>query len=110
MNIIIDRPKLVRAVLLYLDLKFSDLQSKVRDEYPNQIIYFNSQKTALLLYMSNDNKIWADSSEIVFLIQKRFFLKKEDILKILKIWIEKKLGIKNANVLPNPVLSSLKIK
>jgi|694.fasta_scaffold107913_5 hypothetical protein len=110
MNIIVDRPQLVRAVLLYLDLKFSDLQSKVRDEFPNQIIYFNSQKTVLLLHMPNDNKIWADSSEIVILIQKLFFLRKEYILKILKIWIEKKLGIKNANVLSNPVLSFLKIK
>ena len=46
MNIIVDKPQLVRAVLLYLNMNFGDLTRKTYLNIPDKVFYVNidSQK------------------------------------------------------------------
>ena len=86
MNIIVDKPQLVRAVLLYLNNNFGNLTPKTNSEFPNSVFYVNSDNEILMEYgqeyvIIHYKQIWSK-------IESFFHLEYGDIKSITKIWLE----------------------
>jgi len=94
MNIIIDQPKLVRAVKLYLTKSFGDLRPKTHPKYPNLIFYVNSDNNVFMKYDTHNEKIWIDYGQIWSKLQSLFYLKYGDIQLIMVDWLEDHYGLR----------------
>jgi hypothetical protein len=94
MNIIIDRPQLVRAVLLYLTKSFGNLTPKEIKKYPDSLFYVNSENEVLMEYDKKTKVIWIDHDNIWSKLERYFYLEYNDIQLIMKDWLEEtyKLG------------------
>lgn len=86
MDIIVDKPQLVRAVLLYLNNNFGNLTPKTSSKYPNSVFYVNSDNEVMMEYgkgvvVIHYKQIWSK-------IESLFHLNYNDTQSIMKVWLE----------------------
>ena len=94
MNIIIDRPQLVRAVLLYLNKNFGNLTPKTSKKYPNSVFYVNSDNESLMKYDKKTEYVWINYLKIWSKIESLFPLNYSEIQSIMKHWLEETYKLK----------------
>jgi hypothetical protein len=89
MDIIVDRPQLVRAMLLYLNMNFGDLTPKSYLNIPDKVFYVDKQGGTVLEY-EEDNEygptVWVDRRLLWSRIENAFHLNYNDIQSILEVW------------------------
>jgi hypothetical protein len=93
MNIIVDKPQLVRAVKLYLTKSFGDLTPKTHPKHPDSVFYVNSDNVILMKYDKTYKNIWIDYGQIWSKLQSLFYLKYGDIQLIMVDWLEEHYGL-----------------
>ena len=94
MNIIVDRPQLVRAVLLYLNKNFGNLTPKKHKDHPNSVFYVNTDNEVMMEYDKENEYVFIHYENIWSKIKSLFHLNYNDIQSIMKVWVEEdyKLG------------------
>ena len=88
MNIIVDRPQLVRVVLLYLNKNFGNLTPKKHKDYPNTVFYVNSSNEVMMEYDKENEDVYIHYEYIWLKIESLFHLNYGDIQSIMKVWVE----------------------
>ena len=86
MNIIVNRPQLVRAVLLYLNNNFGNLTPKTNSKFPNSVFYVNSDNEVMMEY--GEKVVVIHYKQIWSKIESLFHLEYKDIKSIMKVWSE----------------------
>ena len=94
MNIIVDRPQLVRVVKLYLTKSFGDLTPKRHKDYPNSVFYANPDNDILMEYDKENEYIWIGYNKIWSKLELYFPLKYDDIQLIMKDWLEEHYNLR----------------
>ena len=94
MNIIIDRPQLVRVVLLYLNKSFGNLTQKTSPKYPNSVFYVNSDNEILMEYTKKNEYVLLHYDQIWSRIKSLFPLNSSEIKSIMKHWLEETYKLK----------------
>jgi len=87
MNIIADKPQLVKVVKLYLTKSFGDLTSKTSKEYVNSVFYVNSDNVALIEYCKLTDHIFISREDIWSKLESYFPIKGREIALIMKDWM-----------------------
>jgi len=90
MDIIVDRPQLVRTVLLYLNINFGDLIPKKHKYYPNSVFYVNSGNEVLMEYSPINKYIHIHHEYIWSKIESLFHLNYLQVESIMKAWLKEK--------------------
>jgi hypothetical protein len=88
MNIIVDRPKLVRVVLLFLNNNFGNLTPKTTEKYPNSVFYVNSNNEITMEYNQENYRVYINYDHIWSKIESLFHLNYGDIQSFIKVWLE----------------------
>ena len=88
MNIIVDRPKLVRVVLLYLNNNFGDLTRKTNSEYPNSVFYVNPSNEVMMECYKGSEYVYIHNDYIWSKIESLFHIDYDDTQSIIKVWLE----------------------
>ena len=99
MNIIINRPQLVRVVLLYLNKYFGNLTQKTSTEYPNSVFYVNSDNEVIMEYDKKSKVVWIRYDRIWSKIESLFYLKYDDIQSIMEHWLDEAYKLKGVTPL-----------
>jgi hypothetical protein len=94
MNIIVNRPQLVRAVLLYLNKNFGNLTQKTIPKYPDSVFYVNSDNEILMEYIKKNEYVWIHYDKIWSRIKSLFPLNSSEIKSIMKHWLEEAYKLK----------------
>ena len=94
MNIIVDRPQLVRVVKLYLTKSFGDLSPKTSSKYPDSVFYVNSDNDILMEYDKKNENVWVGYDQIWSKLELYFPLKYDDIQLIIKDWLEEHYNLR----------------
>ena len=102
MNIIVDIPKLVRIVLLYLNNNFGDLTPKTNSKYPNSVFYVNPSNEVMMEYDKGTERVYINYGQIWLKIESLFHLNYRDTQSIIKAWLEE--AYKLEGVTPKHVL------
>ena len=89
MNIIVDRPQLVRVVLLYLNNNFGNLTPKKSFKHPNSVFYVNSDNEVMMEYEYTNGNVLIDRDQIWSKIESLFSLDYGDTRLIVKYWLDK---------------------
>jgi hypothetical protein len=84
MNIIIDRPQLVRVVLLYLNMNFGNLIPKT---YTELILYVNSDIEVMMKYNKKNGIVFIDYTNIWSKIESLFSLDSSETQSIMRVWL-----------------------
>lgn len=90
MNIIVDRPKLVRVVLLFLNNNFGNLTPKTTEKYPNSVFYVNPNNEIMMEYNQKNYLVYINYDDIWSKIESLFHLNYGDVQSIIKVWLEEK--------------------
>jgi hypothetical protein len=88
MDIIVDRPQLVRVVLLYLNMNFGDLTQKKHKDHPNSVFYVNSGNEVMMEYDKENWDVYIHYEHIWSKVGSLFHLEYDDIKSIMKVWLE----------------------
>jgi hypothetical protein len=88
MNIIVNQPKLVNVVKLYLRKSFGNLTPKTDPKSPNSIFYVNSDNKIFMEYDEKKEYVWIDNYLIWSKLESLFYIDYEDIQLIMKDWLE----------------------
>jgi len=88
MDIIVDKPQLVRAVLIYLNMNFGNLTPKTSSKYPNLVFYVNSDNEIMMEYEEKKDYVWIHYNQIWSKIESIFHLNDDDIQSIMKVWLD----------------------
>jgi hypothetical protein len=102
MNIIIDRPQLVRAVLLYLNKNFGSLTKKTSKKYPDSVFYVNSDNQILMEYDKKIECVWIHHVQIWSKIKSLFPINYSEIQSIMKHWLEETYKLRGVTPLQHP--------
>jgi len=94
MNIIVDRPQLVRVVKLYLTTSFGDLSPKTSSKYPDSVFYANSDNDILMEYNKKNENFYISYNKIWSKLELYFHLKYSDIQLIMKDWLEEHYNLR----------------
>ena len=94
MNIIIDQPKLVSVVKLYLTKFFGDLTQKTSSKYPNSVFYVNSDNQIFMEYDKKNERVLFNYEEIWSKLESYFKLNYGDIQLIMKDWLEEHYNLR----------------
>ncbi len=89
MNIIVDKPQLVRVVLLYLNNNFGKLEQKTHPNYPNSVFYVNFDNIVLMEYHKKNKNVFINYDQIWSKIKLLFSLNHNYTQSIIKNWFEK---------------------
>jgi hypothetical protein len=95
MNIIIDRPQLVRVVLLYLNMNFGNLIPKTSSKYPDSIFYVDSNNEILMEYDKKNGYVFIHHNHIWSKIESLFSLEYDDTQSIIQHWLERDYNLRN---------------
>jgi hypothetical protein len=90
MDIIVDRPQLVRTALLYLNMNFGDLTPKKRNGYVNSVYYVNLNDEVMMEYNKGTERVYINYGQIWSRIESLFHLNSSDVQSIIKVWLEEK--------------------
>ncbi len=88
MNIIINQPQLVRAVLLYLNMNFGNLIPKKDKDRPNLVFYLNDNNQDLMEYDKETGVVYIDYNQIWSKIESLFSLNYFEVQSIMSIWLK----------------------
>ena len=94
MDIIINKPQLFRAVLLYLNKNFGSLTQRTSSEHPNSVFYVDSNSEVLMECDKENNYVWIHYCKIWTKIQSLFYLNRSDIQSIMQHWLEETYKLK----------------
>lgn len=89
MNIIVDKPQLVRVVLLYLNMNFGNLTPKKNFKDPSSVFYVNSDNKVMMEYKYTNGNVFIHRDQIWSKIESLFLLDYGDTRSILKYWLDK---------------------
>jgi len=94
MNIIVDRPQLVRVVKLYLTKSLGNLIPKTNSNYPDSVFYVNPNNEIMMEYNQKNYLVYINYDHIWSKIESLFHLKYSETQLIMKVWLEEayKLG------------------
>ena len=94
MDIIVDRPQLVKVVKLYLTKNFGDLTPKKHNNYPKSVFYVNSNNEVMMEHYKGGEYVYIHNDHIWSKIKSLFHLNYDDTQSIIKVWLEEtyKLG------------------
>ena len=95
MNIIVDRPQLVRVVLLYLNMNFGNLTPKTSPNYPNSVFYVDSDNEIMMEYNKKNKYVWVHYYQIWLKIRSLFSLEFDDTQSIIQHWLERDYNFRN---------------
>ena len=87
MNIIIDKPQLVKAVKLYLTKSFGDLTQKKTDSYPGKVFYLNNNDEVLMVEDIENKYVYVSYDKIWSKLKHYFYINDYDINIILLNWL-----------------------
>ena len=104
MNIIVERPQLVRAVLLYLNKNFGNLTPKKHKDHPNSVFYVNSDNEVMMEYDKEKEYVFIHYENIWSKIKSLFHLNYNDIQSIMKVWVEEDYKLGGVTPFSNPML------
>jgi len=90
MDIIVDRPQLVRTVLLYLNINFGDLTLKTSINRPNSVYYVNLNDEVMMEYDKGTERVYINYGQIWLKIESLFHINYNDVQSIIKVWLEEK--------------------
>ena len=96
MNIIIDRPQLVRVALLYLNNNFGNLTPMT---YTELILYANSDNEVMMKYNKKNGIVFIDYTRIWSKIESLFSLNSNDVKSIMKVWLEETYDLRRVTPL-----------
>ncbi len=94
MDIIVDRPKLVRVVLLYLNNNFGDLIPKKDKDHPNSVFYLDSNNEVMIEYDEKYGDAYVHHDNFWSKLESLFHLNALEVQSIMKVWLKEtyKLG------------------
>jgi hypothetical protein len=95
MNVIVDRPQLVRVALLYLNNNFGNLTPKTSPEYPGSVLYVDSDNQIMMEYSKKNEFVWVHHEHIWSKIKSLFSLEFDDIQSIIQHWLERDYNLRN---------------
>ena len=95
MNIIVDRPQLVRVALLYLNNNFGNLTPKNSSEYPESVFYVDSHNEILMEYDKQYEYVYIHYKNIWLKIKSLFSLNNSETQSIIKVWLERDYNLRN---------------
>ncbi len=99
MNIIVDRPKLVRVVLLYLNNNFGDLTPKSYVNIPGTVFYVDKGGQTILEYNNSfEPTVWVDKTLLWSKITNIFHLNYNEIQSILEVWLKETYNFEGVSV------------
>jgi hypothetical protein len=87
MNIIVNRPQLVRVVLLYLNMNFGNLTPKKSFKHPNSVFYVNSDNEVMMEYEYTNGNVLIDRDQIWSKIESLFSLDSSETQSIMRVWL-----------------------
>jgi hypothetical protein len=87
MDLLVDRPQLVKVVKSYLTKSFGDLTSKTSKEYVNSVFYVNSDDVALIEYCKLTDHLFISYQDIWSKLESYFPIKGNDIGLIILDWL-----------------------
>ena len=90
MDIIVDRPQLVRTVLLYLKMNLGDLTPKTTKKYPELVSYVNPSNEVMMEYDKEAERVYINYDEIWLKIESLFHLNYDDTKSVIRVWLEEK--------------------
>ena len=102
MNIIIDRPQLVRVVLRYLNMNFGNLTPKTSSRYPNSIFYVDSDEKVLMEYEKENKDFYISHPHLWKKINSLFLIGMFDTEQILEHWLINAYHIEKSSLPPIP--------
>ena len=91
MNIIVDRPQLVRVVLLYLNNNFGNLTTKTGDD---TVSYVNSYNETLILLSMISRVSWFHGKKLWNKIESLFPLNYGEVQSILELWMRETYNVR----------------
>jgi hypothetical protein len=95
MNIIVDKPQLVKVVKLYLTKSFGNLTLKTSKDYPDSVFYVNSNNEILMEYERDNEFFYVSYDDIWSKLLLYFPINESDIRLILKNWIKEYYKLDN---------------
>ena len=95
MDIIVDRPQLVRVVLLYLNKNFGNLTPMTNSEFSNSVFYVNSDNEVLMEYNQENSYVYIHYDYIWSKIESLFSLNYRETQSIMKVWLERDYNLMN---------------
>ena len=96
MNIIVDKPQLVKVVKLYLTKNYGNLTPKTSSKYPDSVFYVNSDNEILMQYDDENKVIWIGYDQIWSKLESLFYLEFGNIQLIMKDWLEEHYNLRGA--------------
>ena len=94
MDIIVDRPLLVRVVLLYLNKNFGNLTPMTNSVFPNLIFYFDSGDNMIMEYDKENEWVFIDYGRIWVKLESLFSIKPRETRTILGYWLDKSYDLR----------------
>ena len=94
MNIIVDRPQLVRVALLYLNKNFGNLTPKSSSEYLDSIFYVDSDNNAFMKYNQKNGYVFIHHDQIWSKIRSLFSLSSGETRLIMMLWLEETYNLR----------------
>ena len=95
MNIIVDRPQLVRVALLYLNMNFGNLTPKTSSEYPDSVFYVDSDNEIMMEYVKKNKYVYIHYYHIWSKIESLFSFNYSETQSIMKVWLEETYNLKD---------------
>jgi hypothetical protein len=88
MDIIVDRPQLVKVVKLYLTKNFGDLTPKTSKDYRSSVFYVNSDNKIMMEYSKKTKYFFISHYDIWSKLESYFSIKRNiDIMLIMEDWL-----------------------
>jgi hypothetical protein len=100
MDIIVDRPQLVRTALLYLNMNFGDLTPEKYEDI-NSVFYVNPSDELMMEYDKENERVYIQNDHIWSKIQSLFHLDYDDTQSIIKVWLEETYKMGGLTPLPS---------
>ena len=97
MNTLVDRPKLVREALLYLNMNFGNLTPKTSSKHPNSVFYADSDNEVMMEYNEKIGEVYIHYNNIWSKIESLFSLNYSETQSIIKVWLERDYNLRNLN-------------
>ncbi len=94
MNIIVNKPQLVKAVKLYLNMNYGNLTPKKHEGFANSVLYVNSNNEVIMEYDHTNGNAFVSYEYLWSKLESLFPLNNYEIQSIMEIWFKEtyKLG------------------
>lgn len=96
MDIIVDKPQLVRIVLLYLNTNFGDLTPKEYPQYPDTYFFMDPNDNVIMGYYKG--LVTISNSQLWSKLESLFPINNNEILSIIRHWIEETYDLKGVTI------------